>query len=86
MLSRLGPAAHPRTPKPLMDSAETVRIFTAYADEISCDPVEASRVLRALTLSLTHPMITDEQATPEKVVQLVLHGIGRRNGTERSGS
>ena len=83
VLSRLGAAAHPREPQPLMDSPELARIFAAHPEVIRCDPVEASRILRALTLSMTHPMIAGEQATPEKIVEVVLHGIGRCGGSDR---
>ena len=34
-----------------------------------------------LTLSMTHPMIAGEQATPEKIVEVVLYGIGRGEGS-----
>ena len=77
VLSRLGPAAHPRQPQPLMDSPELARIFAGHPQAIRCDPAEASRILRALTLSMTHPMIAGEQASPERIVEVVLHGIGR---------
>ena len=81
VLSRLGPAAHSREPRPLMDSPELTRIFAARPDAIAVDPAEASRVLRALTISMTHPMIAEEQASPERIVQLALHGIGNRDGS-----
>ena len=39
-------------------------------------PAAAARMLRALTLSLTHPMLADEPAEPVEIVDTLLHGIG----------
>ncbi len=39
------------------------------------DAVAAARMLRAITLSLTHPMLAGEPASPEHIVDIVLHGI-----------
>jgi hypothetical protein len=35
-------------------------------------------MLRALTLSLTHPMLAGEPDDPARIVDVLLHGIRRR--------
>jgi hypothetical protein len=36
----------------------------------------AARLLRALTLSTTHPMMAGEPTSSDELVQLFLHGVG----------
>jgi len=45
------------------------------------EPIVAARLLRALTLSTTHPMLAGEPRTPDELVQLFLHGVA---GKDRS--
>ncbi len=44
--------------------------------QIRVEPVAAARYLRALTMSLTHPMVAAEAAAATDIVDLVLHGVG----------
>jgi len=69
------------TRRPMADSDALVRFFAANRDEITVEPVVAARLLRALTLSTTHPMLAGEPRSPEELVQLFLHGVG---GSEAS--
>jgi hypothetical protein len=62
----------------MTDSAALADLFAAHRDRIRVDPVNAARLLRALTMSLTHPMIAAEASTAAEIVDLVLHGIGSR--------
>jgi hypothetical protein len=39
----------------------------------------AARLLRALTMSATHPMLAVEPATAPEIVDLFLHGAGARD-------
>jgi AcrR family transcriptional regulator len=66
---------HPRGPIPV--SAALTAMFAAHADRLAVPPVEAAHLLRALTLSLTHPMLAVEPASAERIVEVLLHGIGR---------
>jgi hypothetical protein len=50
-------------------------IFEAHRDRIRVEPSAAARLLRALTLSLTHPMIAAEAAEASDIVDTVLYGI-----------
>lgn len=65
---------------PPADSPELVSIFTSEADRLRMDPDEAARLLRALTLSLTHPMLNGAAASAEHIVDVVLHGIHAGGG------
>ena len=76
LLSHLGPKRHHQVSRPMTDSQALAEIFAAHADCIRVDPTVAARHLRALTLSLTHPMIAAEQAEASEIVDTVLHGIG----------
>ena len=78
ILSRLGAAARHRAGHPMTDSPELAALFESASEQIRIEPAAAARMLRALTLSLTHPMIVGEPATAEEIVAVVLHGIERR--------
>ena len=76
ILSRLGPAERARVGHPMTDSPALAAIFEG--EQIRVEPTAAARMLRAFTLSLTHPMIAGEPSTSEEIVAVVLHGIERR--------
>jgi len=42
-------------------------------------PIVAARLLRALTLSTTHPMLAGEPRTPDELIQLFLHGVAGKD-------
>jgi AcrR family transcriptional regulator len=77
LMSSVGTRFHEMTRRPVTDSDALVRIFAAYPDEITVEPMAAARLLRALTLSTTHPMLADVPQSPEELVQLFLHGVGK---------
>jgi AcrR family transcriptional regulator len=74
VVSALGPRHH-RPDGPLPDSPALAELF-APAPDLAVTPTEAARLLRALTLSLTHPMLMARPAGAERVVDVLLHGIG----------
>jgi AcrR family transcriptional regulator len=76
IVSKLGRDLHDRATRPLTDSAALVDLFAAHADALRVEPVEAARILRGLTLALTHPMLAGEPKAPEEIVAVVMHGIG----------
>ncbi len=75
LLSALGPR-HQGPHGPLPDSPALVAMFERDRDAISVTPIEAARLLRALTLSLTHPMMTASPMPAERIVTLFFHGVG----------
>jgi AcrR family transcriptional regulator len=77
LLSSVGTRFHEMARRPLSDSNALVGIFEAHRDEINVEPIVAARLLRALTLSTTHPMLADEPWSPHELVQQFLHGVGR---------
>jgi AcrR family transcriptional regulator len=77
LMSSVGTRFHEMTRRPVTDSDALVRIFAAYADEITVEPMVAARLLRALTLSTTHPMLADVPTAPDELVHLFLHGVGK---------
>jgi len=62
--------------RPVADSDALTRMFEVRRTYISVEPIVAARLLRSLTLSTTHPMLSGEPTSPEELVQLFLHGVG----------
>jgi len=77
LVSSIGTRFHEMTRRPMADSDALVRMFAAHPDRISVEPIAAARLLRALTLSTTHPMLADEPQSPEELVRLFLHGVSK---------
>jgi len=76
LVSSIGTRFHEMTRRPMVDSDALVRIFDANRAGIAVEPIVAARLLRALTLSTTHPMLAGEPMSPNELVQLFLHGVG----------
>ena len=76
LMSSVGTRFHELTRRPMTDSDALVRIFAAHAGEITVEPMVAARLLRALTLATTHPMLADAPRSADELVQLFLHGVG----------
>jgi AcrR family transcriptional regulator len=76
LTSSIGPRFHTMTRRPMVDSDALVRIFSANRARIAIEPIVAARLLRALTLSTTHPMLAGEPMSPSELVALFLHGVG----------
>jgi AcrR family transcriptional regulator len=76
LVSAIGPRFHALTHHPMADSDALVRLFESRCADVSVEPVVAARLLRALTLSTTHPMLAADPMSPDEIVQLFLHGVG----------
>jgi len=76
VMSSVGTRFHEITRRPMADSDALVRIFESHRAEINVEPRVAARLLRALTLSTTHPMLADAPRSAGELVQLFLHGVG----------
>jgi AcrR family transcriptional regulator len=77
LLSSVGPRPE-ESARPLPISAELTALFADHPHEITVEPVEAARLLRAMTLSLTHPLLTAQPLDAERIVEVFLHGVGGR--------
>ncbi|MDQ1478950.1 MAG: hypothetical protein QOE62_4179 [Actinomycetota bacterium] len=86
VMSSVGTRHHEMTRRPMADSDALVGLFETARSEITVEPIAAARLLRALTLSTTHPMLAGEPRSPEELVQLFLHGIGGPAGAVANGS
>ena len=76
LMSSVGTRFHEKTRRPMADSDALVRLFESNRTRITVEPIVAARLLRALTLSTTHPMLAGEPRLPGELVQLFLHGVG----------
>jgi AcrR family transcriptional regulator len=77
LVSVLG-ARHERPDGPLPDSPALTALFASHPSRLTVEPIAAARLLRALTLSLTHPVLAAEPLPAERIVEVLLHGIGAR--------
>jgi AcrR family transcriptional regulator len=68
LVSSVGTRFHEITRRPMPDSGALVRMFEANRSEITVEPIAAARLLRALTLSTTHPMLAGEPTSPDELV------------------
>jgi AcrR family transcriptional regulator len=85
VMSSVGTRFHEMTRRPMVDSDALVRMFESNRAAITVEPMVAARLLRALTLSTTHPMLAGEPRSPADLVQLFLHGVGGQgNGKDHS--
>ena len=75
LVSSVGTRFHEQARRPMSDSHALVRLFEAHRDRLAVDPIVAARLLRALTLSTTHPMMVAEPMSPAEVRRLFLHGV-----------
>jgi len=76
IVSSLGPAFHERAARrPLTDSVVLTAMFESEQAGLRITPDAAARMLRALTLSLTHPMLTGAPVSSSEIVATFLHGI-----------
>lgn len=65
-----------RTP---IDLVGLARVFEPDRDRLLYEPVAAARILRALTMSASHPaLVGDNPMQPGEIVALLLDGIRRR--------
>jgi AcrR family transcriptional regulator len=76
LVSALGVLGRQQSGKPPETSPALTALFAIDADRFRVEPAEAARLLRAITLSMTHPMIAVERATAEEIVGVFLRGVG----------
>lgn len=74
LVSQLSPNHKPADHKPLPDSRALAELFASEPTRLRIDAPDAARLLRALSLSLTHPLMTAEPRPAAEIVDLFLHG------------
>jgi AcrR family transcriptional regulator len=84
LVSSIGTRFHEMTRRPMVDSDALVRMLDAERARIAVEPIVAARLLRALTLSTTHPMLAGEPMSPNELVDLFLHGVGGKDSSRTS--
>lgn len=84
LVSQLGPHHHPEQ-RPLPDSPALAELLAGGAERIRIEPVPAARLLRALTLSMTHPVLVAEPSSAADIVDVFLHGVAS-HGVSGAGS
>jgi AcrR family transcriptional regulator len=77
VLSNVGPKVRQQVARALPESEALAALLEPERERLSIEPRAAARVLRALTLALTHPMLAEELMPAEHVVELFLHGVER---------
>ena len=77
LVSNLGPTLQRQAARPRSDSDALTSLFDDRVGELKTEPQEAARMLRALTMALTHPMLAGEPKTADEIVELLLHGISK---------
>lgn len=75
LMSCVGPEIRAQIGKPPQDSAALDALFASVPREIAVPPRTATRMLRSITLALTHPMLIDEAVNATQIVELFLHGV-----------
>jgi AcrR family transcriptional regulator len=79
--SSIGPKFHEATRRNLTISEPLLALFAAHRERLTVEPAEAARLVRAITLAVTHPSLVEEPMAPDRVVDLFLHGVGRQGAT-----
>ena len=73
--SGVGSALHDRIRRPLTDSPALVELFERYPSELSVEPAKAARLLRALALATTHPLLVADPMSSDDVLAFFLGGV-----------
>jgi AcrR family transcriptional regulator len=71
-------AARGRPKRPMTELPSLVARLRAHDGELAQDPARAARMVRGLTLALTHPMLEAEPPPPAEIVTFLLDGLRRR--------
>ncbi len=75
--SSIGPRFNDANRKHLTVSPALLELFTRHRRELSIPPVDAARLLRSITLAVTHPSLAEVPMKPAAVVELFFHGVAK---------
>ena len=78
LVSQLDPARHATLRKgPFPDSPALIALLATESDRLRESPADAARLLRAMTLALSHPHMVDRPRPAAAIVDLFLNGVTR---------
>src|SRR5262249_52943626 len=77
LVSSIGTKFHDSARRPMTDLNPLVVLFEQHRDRLRVEPSEAARLLRAFTLSLTHPALIDEPMSPAEIVTFFMDGAAK---------
>ncbi|NND74221.1 MAG: helix-turn-helix transcriptional regulator [Ilumatobacter sp.] len=75
LVSGLSVSVRERVSRPLAASPALIELFTTARADLRVEPAVAAQMLRALTLSLTHPMVASEPVPAAAIVDVVANGV-----------
>lgn len=75
LVSNLGSKLREQAARPLSENSALAAIFEPERASLTVEPRVAERLLRVLTLSVTHPMLAAEPLQPTEIVALLLRGV-----------
>jgi AcrR family transcriptional regulator len=75
LVSNLGPELQEQAARPIAESPALIELFKSADTKLRVEPVRAARMLKALTLSMTHPMLVGEPVPASEIAEVFLHGI-----------
>lgn len=81
LLSSIGPKHRDPHSRRMPESEAMVELLAVEPDRFRVEPMVAARMLRALTLALSHPMFATDPAPATEIVDMLLHGAGAVNQT-----
>lgn len=81
LMSSVGPRFHAQKTGPQPPMPALVRLFEAHRERLSVKPAEAAKRLRAVTLAVTHPVLSDAPLSSREVAKQFLYGVHVRTGS-----
>lgn len=84
LLGQLGPELRSRVVRPTGRDDALTELLAAHAHRLRTDPGQAARLLRGVTMALTHPMLADGTPSTAEIVDFFCHGaVHPGNGGDR---
>jgi AcrR family transcriptional regulator len=75
LVANLGPKLQEQAARPLAESVALSELFESADADLRIAPARAAKMLKALTLSMTHPMLVGDPVPAAQIAEVFLHGI-----------
>ncbi|MCH7787952.1 MAG: TetR/AcrR family transcriptional regulator [Acidobacteria bacterium] len=75
LVANLGPKLQEQAARPLAESVALTELFESADTDLRIEPARAARILKALTLSMSHPMLVGDPVPASEIAEVFLHGI-----------